>query len=325
MSDPISLFCIGDLSGGIKSYSIHLQRLLELHYDCKVTLYKVKPRTEGRKRLIYGDFHYVNVDADDAVEIANETPSIITYFANYKRSLNADYCRKLLEYGIPIVVQDLRGLNGIDEKFLATNVVVMSEAAHAQIPGSKLLYQPYIRFGGNKTNEFNAICMTRVDREKHTDMILEANKLIGLKNLNIHLCGIVDRLYEYRSLKDKYPNWRRYYMGTPELLGYTAQGLVGMHRFAVDMSTLKNDGGRTQYSFFEAMDVGTTLVVNNEWLKYPGDMKDGYNCIGVSTPEELAIVVKGSPVDLSEGYAKTLKFHSSWELAESYMEVMNGA
>jgi len=321
MSIDLSLFCIGALSGGIKSFSIHLQRLLEMHYDCNVTMYMVKPRTEGKRRTISGNFQYMNVSADDAVAIATRLPSLIVYFANYKKSDNAEYCRKLLEIGTPLIIHDTRGLNGVDEKFLDTNLVVLSKAAQTQLPKAVLLYHPYVGYDFVREIQNNAVCMTRIDREKHTDIILEANNLLDSNN-KIALCGMIDRMYEYRYLQAKYPYWKDYYIGTPEKLEMTAQDIVSKNRFAIDMSTLKNDGGRTQYSFLEAMNVGATLVINNEWLKYPGDMKHGFNCVGVGSPQELATVVSGEAWDLSEGYAKTLKYHSTIELADLYLDVM---
>jgi hypothetical protein len=56
----------------------------------------------------------------------------------------------------------------------------------------------------------------------------------------------------------------------------------------IDMSIIKGDGGGTQYTFLEAIHQDTVLILHTEWIDAGTTFKSGYNCIGVSTPEELA-------------------------------------
>ena len=56
----------------------------------------------------------------------------------------------------------------------------------------------------------------------------------------------------------------------------------------VDMSTIKGDGGGTQYTFLEAIHNNCVLVLNNEWITKGDLFVSGVNCIGVSDETELA-------------------------------------
>jgi len=56
----------------------------------------------------------------------------------------------------------------------------------------------------------------------------------------------------------------------------------------IDMSIIKGDGGGTQYTFLEAIHQDTVLILHLDWINAGTTFKSGYNCIGVSTPEELA-------------------------------------
>ena len=66
----------------------------------------------------------------------------------------------------------------------------------------------------------------------------------------------------------------------------------------IDMSIIKGDGGGTQYTFLEAIHQDTVLILHLDWINAGSTFKSGYNCIGVSTPEELAEVIEKG---LSEG------------------------
>jgi len=60
------------------------------------------------------------------------------------------------------------------------------------------------------------------------------------------------------------------------------------------MSLIKNDGGGTQYTFLEAIYEDCILILQNEWIKQGSTFVSGVNCIGVSTPQEVADIINGS-------------------------------
>ena len=64
-----------------------------------------------------------------------------------------------------------------------------------------------------------------------------------------------------------------------------------MKKFLVHMSTIKNDGGGTQYTFLEAIYEDCILILNNEWISKGSLFQSGVNCIGVSNEDELANII----------------------------------
>ena len=59
-------------------------------------------------------------------------------------------------------------------------------------------------------------------------------------------------------------------------------------KYMIDMSIIKGDGGGTQYTFLEAIHQDTVLILHLDWINAGTTFKSGYNCIGVSSSEELA-------------------------------------
>ena len=73
------------------------------------------------------------------------------------------------------------------------------------------------------------------------------------------------------------------------------------------MSIIKGDGGGTQYTFLEAIHHDTLLILHLDWINAGTTFQSGVNCIGVSTPEELAqFIEKG----LSEKEYKNILMNS---------------
>ena len=77
------------------------------------------------------------------------------------------------------------------------------------------------------------------------------------------------------------------------------------------MSTIKNDGGGSQYTFLEAIYQGCVLILHRDWIQQGTTFKEGVNCLGASSPEELASHLD-SGIDVSslvEESQKLLKPH----------------
>ena len=69
---------------------------------------------------------------------------------------------------------------------------------------------------------------------------------------------------------------------------YENRSILKDAKYMIDMSIIKGDGGGTQYTFLEAIHQDTLLILHNDWINAGTTFKSGYNCIGISTPEELA-------------------------------------
>ena len=77
------------------------------------------------------------------------------------------------------------------------------------------------------------------------------------------------------------------------------------------MSTIKNDGGGSQYTFLEAIYQGCILILHRDWIKQGSIFKEGINCLGADNPEELAKHLE-SNIDIKpilKESLKLLKFH----------------
>ena len=62
--------------------------------------------------------------------------------------------------------------------------------------------------------------------------------------------------------------------------------------YVVDMSTIKHDGGGSQYTFLEAIYQDCVLILHREWVNQGTLWKEGVNCLAADTPEELASLLK---------------------------------
>ena len=64
------------------------------------------------------------------------------------------------------------------------------------------------------------------------------------------------------------------------------------------MSTIKYDGGGSQYTFLEAIYQGCVLVLHRDWVNQGKTFKEGVNCLAADTPEELASILS-EPRDIT--------------------------
>ena len=140
------------------------------------------------------------------------------------------------------------------------------------------------------------VSVARIDFDKNTDILLKANAQlmnkckIKIKDVQpIYLFGAENRIYVHHMLKPL--NISEYWKGKfPKELepSLDNKSILRDAKYMVDMSTIKGDGGGTQYTFLEAIHNNCVLVLNNEWIKKGDLFVSGTNCIGVSDETELA-------------------------------------
>lgn len=186
---------------------------------------------------------------------------------------------------------------------------------------------PYVPVGGiipaKRTKDIFAT--SRVDFDKNTAMILDANRL----GADIKIVGFENRLYTKFKIMPQYPEWKqsaerefdwpRTGAGSYELL----KNALAM----VDLTDIKGDGGGTQYTFLEAWDAGAIPIIGRWWLQKGDDMKEN-NCIPIGDAKELAHIAKGLrkhdlPDMRSAGYAR-LKHHAPKVIVPQVLEWLNG-
>jgi hypothetical protein len=129
-------------------------------------------------------------------------------------------------------------------------------------------------------------------------------------------------MYVHHVLDARFPAWREHYIGEFPLAWGTAVALVASARCVIDLTTITGDGGGSQYTFMEAWDACTPLVVNRKWLVDPrtDEIRDGVNAHCVETPAELAAVLRGdvSLAHLVAGGTAQLALHHPREVAAAY-------
>jgi len=139
------------------------------------------------------------------------------------------------------------------------------------------------------------VCISRIDFDKHIDIILDANKL--LPRNPVYLYGNANGRYIHLRLSED--EFYTFYSGPFRKSFSALSSILSDAKFVVDMSIIKKDGGGTQYTFLEAIGHDCALILNREWIIEGDDFVDGVNCLTVSNSEELAKILS-SDIDVSE-------------------------
>jgi hypothetical protein len=195
--------------------------------------------------------------------------------------------------------------------------------------GSIFLYHPFFPYStsrpsilspGNQPTRKGAVSISRIGFGKNIDLILKANNILDSHNHksntesnSIRIYGCPTPRYVYLFLDNKRVNksndvcskytindgdFRRHYFGKFERSFSALSEILSRQKFVVDLSTIKNDGGGTQYTFLEAIHNGCAIILNRKWLEGPCcdpeycDFKEGYNCFAIEDENELADLIR---------------------------------
>lgn len=142
-----------------------------------------------------------------------------------------------------------------------------------------------------KTERKGAVSISRIDFDKHTDIIIEANKDLP-KPIDIY--GKINNVYEFNVLKGSHlPYWK----GVVDNSFLQLSKILQSAKYCIDMSIIKHDGGGTQYTFLEAIHNDCALVLNREWIEgiKESDFIEGYNCLCVSSAKDLHDLMEEQP------------------------------
>jgi hypothetical protein len=290
----VALFYLPDVKyGGWPTYTAHLYYgLASAGHD--VRLFRIGNRTEKNERSWGRGIQYRNLSLLDACVMASEMTSIITATTQkFDKETEA-----LISVGAKVIIHDPTELKGNIPELLknSTDVITIRPINVGNLSKlgirSRYLPHPYMR----NPSKFNkpmlwAGAFSRIDWDKGTHFIIDANaKLPQNKQIRIH--GTCNRMYAHHKLPE---GWEQYYAGQ-----FSADNLWGgavlasRYKWAVDMSTISGDGGGTQYTFLEAIDAGTALVLNEGWVTGRPDDE----LLGQATfvkPEELAEAIQEPP------------------------------
>jgi glycosyltransferase involved in cell wall biosynthesis len=305
--------------GGTVAFTAHLLnsigrkqiiRIGNVHKDDKIT-----------GNFGYGlDYRIVSSDFIDKVH-----KPFITDFFKYYHILH-----KLKRNDITIVIHDPTEISKETAPYLKYwNVICIRKSFQEYLKTnyniySKFLYHPfypystknnsnsnsaeygngYIKERNREIEKTSAVSISRVDYGKNTDIIIDANKLLRKEEKDHHqndstikIHGPFNPQYIDHMLGGK-QNFRQYYRGTFAKSFRAVSTILNKAKFVVDLSTISNDGGGTQYTFLEAIHHGAALIINRKWIEDLAaeycDFKEGYNCYAISNAQELAEIIKNS-------------------------------
>jgi glycosyltransferase involved in cell wall biosynthesis len=272
--------------GGWVSFTAHLS----LKYS--LPLYKIGSRTEEKKR----EYGY-------GVEYQNRAPNDLPKGRILITAIDKTYYEFLdkMPDGTMIVIHDPTEVSGKGKepvlKALARfKVITIRESVKKFLKDqfgikSKFVVHPFYEYPITKQKAIDAVSISRIDFDKHTDIILKANK--SLKD-PIDIYGAINRQYVFFKLNDL--GFKRYYKGPFEKSFEDLDEILSEAKYVVDMSVIKNDGGGSQYTFLEAMYQGCALIINAKWVEgSKTDFVDGKNCFVVAGEEELVALLNKNP------------------------------
>ncbi len=296
--------------GGWVTFTAHLMAALR-SVELEPKLFKVRPRTERKTRSFGYNEQYRNISLTDATRRTN--PRLIVAAAkNFRQETEV-----LLNLGARLVLHDPTELKNLPDTLLETRTVVIRRAGLRMVPEATFIPHPYQSVTGPAAwlseKPVRAISTSRIDFDKHTNLILDANRIIATGRevttcsgtIKIH--GFENRLYTRFKICPEYPEWEQSKAAYPRDR-HAAFNLLLDAEMMVDMSVIKGDGGGTQYTTLEAWDAGAVPVIQRSWIMPIDEMVANVNCLTVSDAEELAGKVK----NVNDGLLNTIRDEGRW-------------
>jgi hypothetical protein len=300
--------------GGWVTFTAHLS--LKNNYR----LYKISKKTEKKSRNYGYNTQYNNINLETLQEIIKNgnIPVVSAIDKNFY---------DILEY-LPdnsyIVIHDPTEFNKASKKIVLDHlkrlkVITIRKSVHdlllnMGIPSTYIIH-PYMPMINHQftNHRSGAISISRIDYDKNIDIIVKANSLINIFDNKIEIYGEPNERYIYQKLlqwdsfkkNDPTSQYRGHFPKTFEKL---SEILINK-RFVVDMSSISQDGGGTQYTFLEAINAGCILILNSKWTNNPNSIwHHNINCIVVSNAEELSNVINSTiHFDLEKIYKNSVK------------------
>jgi len=271
--------------GGWVSFTAHLSR--KFNYP----LFKIGNNTESKTRPYGYGVDYQNVTIADILKkgkilITAVDKKFYPYLEQIKKATIVIHDPTELK---PDVIEFIKkdGVNVITIRKTVKKLLKEKHNIH-----SKFLYHPFYSFDIKTKKKTQAVSISRVDFDKHNDIILKANK--KLKN-PVKIYGALNDLYVYHGgLKQL--GFDKYYKGKFEKTFESIGHILEDSKFVVDMSAIKNDGGGSQYTFLEAIHCECALVLNKKWVEGTNSpFKDKINCFVVENEDELIKLLNSNP------------------------------
>ena len=304
-------------------------------------VFRITTRTEKTFRNMGNQIPYRNISEEDLLK--EEGPMLITALDKHHRELGM----KLLDQGAFIVIHDPTELRNPEFRKVInpSQVIVIRKSMIEHMPEATFLPHPYLPVGSTdpldlnnwKNRQYQAISVSRLDFDKNSDWLFEANRLLPETN-QIIIRGAENRMYTKTKILPKYPEYKQD-SNRPEearaIYPLEMRGAVNLcktARYMTDFSVIQGDGGGTQYTFLEAIDAGAICLLHREWIKPKDSMIDegiDQNCLSFANWEQLSNFLKGTmsdtmAVQIRANALKLLQQHDGVRVAQQYYNAVVG-
>lgn len=270
--------------GGWVSFSYHLAKILN-----KDHVIKVKDTFRGGS-IFYGDIKYKNIKHEVISKFNN--PIILAvdkantkYLKHFKRAT--------------IIIHDPTELSQEVKGFcMQNNVITIRKSVNEHLTNlgiqNTYLKHPFYRYRKFTLPKIANRSLSRVDFDKNIDIICKANNL----GADIEIYGYKNHIYYFHKLRQL--QFDEYYKGLYSKDIKDISKLYAETKFLVDMSTIKNDGGGTQYTFLEAEYHNCSLILHKNWCDNKNSIfVNNINCYAVSDEHELKEALTKNPLPSS--------------------------
>lgn len=289
--------------GGWVTFTAHLALLKDY------PIYKIGKRTEGtegkpRMRDFGYSCKYQNITLEDLLKKKEDILITAIDKTGYELIDKFPNSTKLVIHD-PTELKANKSylLNYVDKFKIITIRKTVEDYLKHHNKISTFLYHPYVALceetavKDKLANKSGAVSISRIDYDKHTEIILKANQYL-LDPIEIY--GTKNDRYVYNKLKDLDIMHERspgsYYRGRFPKDFYALANILSGAKFVVDMSRIKDDGGGSQYTFLEAIDFGCALILHKDWLKNTATrFISGVNCFTVENEDELVELLNSEP------------------------------
>jgi hypothetical protein len=266
--------------GGWVTFTAHLS------HKTMSPIFKVGKRTETRLRPFGYNCSYQNVECDELCKKDNLLICALDkHYYSYLSMFPPD---------TKLVIHDPTEYK-TGKEFDISNFQIITirskvqEYLQTKGVSSILKYHPFYEYPYSEKESLNYkyISISRIDFDKHTDIILKANEQLP-NDKKIYLLGKENRLYVHHKLQDL--NFQKYWLGKyPKTMPMTYENkdILDSCEYIIDMSIIKGDGGGTQYTFLEAIYHDCILILHKEWTKQSDLFQDKINCLAVSNETDI--------------------------------------
>lgn len=288
---------------------------LALTYD--YPLFKIGKRTEKNTRPFGYNVQYKNMNIDELVLLDNLVITAID--KNYYEYLDKFSDSTTLVIHDPTEVKNKEFV----EKIKRFKIITIRETVQKYLLDnfniqSILKFHPFYKYNLEDTDtnsNYKCLSISRIDFDKHTEIILKANRLINYDK--IYIFGAENRLFVHHTLSkmglkedfEKY--WMKKFPKNLPLTDSDSNNLLNNCDYVIDMSIIKGDGGGTQYTFLEAIYNDCVLILHKDWVSQGDLFIDKHNCYVVGNtdkPEqEIADIINNPNKKLDKKIIKNSK------------------